>query len=655
MSRRRTSVCVTLERRIISQVKRKKQEKKKCSPPAIVHSTCELDSHADTCVAGPNCIILEYTDQVVNVSAYSDHLDTMENIPVVTAATALDDLSTGTTTILILRKSLYMGDKVKTTLLCPNQMRANGITVEDVPMHLAPKDKPSLHSIYSPEDDFVIPLSLKGVFSCFVMHTPTWEEIETCKHIKLTEEYNWDSHSEEFQDQESNLGEHLRGDYNIPSEYRRIMQVSTEAYDSCEAPFFNEVSLRKVVSTNSTKRNYTTTAEQLAAKWNIGLDTAKKTLLVTTQKGMRHTTHPSEQRFRTRQAQLHYNQLRGRHGRFYTDTCFSSDPTINGNAMAQIYTNDHGYSKVYPMKLRSQAHSTLSQFIHEVGIPSAILSDDALELMKGKFKDLCKEFHIPCNYTGPYSPWQNCAEGSIRELKRHTRRKMAANKAPQKLCDFCAKWSSDVRNKTASSHFALDGRTPYEAIHGHTPDISSIVAFSFYEPVWYYDQIAEYPEPKRKLARWLGEAYNVGQAMCYWVLLKSGIPIARSTVQEIPREHRETPDFKEELKTLDEVITSKLGEPTKFENSEPDKFYDINAPIDLDETPVYDSWEPESSMPEADEWEPEAFDQYISAQVILPSQDSQLLGTVIARKKTSMVIPLELRTRIPSLIQGYMK
>jgi hypothetical protein len=74
---------------------------------------------------------------------------------------------------------------------------------------------------------------------------------------------------------------------------------------------------------------------------------------------------------------------------------------MNGNAMAQIYTNDHGYSKVYPMKLLLQAHSTLSQFIHEVGISSAILSDDAPELMKGKFKDLCKEFHIPCKYTEP--------------------------------------------------------------------------------------------------------------------------------------------------------------------------------------------------------------------------------------------------------------
>jgi hypothetical protein len=95
-------------------------------------------------------------------------------------------------------------------------------------------------------------------------------------------------------------------------------------------------------------------------------------------------------------------------------------------------------------------------------------------------------------------------------------------------------------------------------VHGHTPDISSIATFNFYEPVWYYDQIAKYPQPKRKLARWLGEAHNVGQAMCYWVLPKSGVPIARSTVQELPKELYTTEDFKEELKTLDTALTSML-------------------------------------------------------------------------------------------------
>ena len=131
---------------------------------------------------------------------------------------------------------------------------------------------------------------------------------------------------------------------------------------------------------------------------------------VTAQKGIRQTTLPIEQRFRTRQAQLRYKQLGGRHGRFYTDTFFSGVPTLNGNSMAQIFTSDLAFTKVYPMKLRSQTHEALSAFIHEVGIPSSIHSDDAKELMMGKFKELCKEFHIPCTYTEPYSPWQNRAE-----------------------------------------------------------------------------------------------------------------------------------------------------------------------------------------------------------------------------------------------------
>jgi IS30 family transposase len=154
------------------------------------------------------------------------------------------------------------------------------------------------------------------------------------------------------------------------------------------------------------------------------------------------------------------------------------------------------------MKLKSQAHESLSAFIHEVGIPSSLHSDDAKELMQGKFKDLCKEFHIPCTYTEPYSPWQNRAENAIRELKRHVRRKMLANKVPPRLWDFCVKWSSDIRNKTSSNRFVLDGRTPYEAVLGHTPDISSLVTFNFYEPVWYIDQTAEFPQLRRKLGRW---------------------------------------------------------------------------------------------------------------------------------------------------------
>jgi len=104
----------------------------------IVHGACKLDSHADPWVAEPNCTILEYTDQVTNVSANSNKLDIMENIPIATAVTAYDDPTNGVTTITVLHQCLYLGDKIENTLLCPNQLRNFGIEVDDVPMHLAP-------------------------------------------------------------------------------------------------------------------------------------------------------------------------------------------------------------------------------------------------------------------------------------------------------------------------------------------------------------------------------------------------------------------------------------------------------------------------------------------------------------------------------------
>jgi hypothetical protein len=72
---------------------------------------CELDSHADTCVAGANCIVLQETSQLVDVTAFSEQLDTVRNVPIVTAATAYDDPSTGVLYILILGQAILWGIK----------------------------------------------------------------------------------------------------------------------------------------------------------------------------------------------------------------------------------------------------------------------------------------------------------------------------------------------------------------------------------------------------------------------------------------------------------------------------------------------------------------------------------------------------------------
>ena len=115
----------------------------------------------------------------------------------------------------------------------------------------------------------------------------------------------------------------------------------------------------------------------MAKRWGIGLDSAFKTFQVTTQRGIRNNTGPLECRLKTKQAHSRYPHLGGCHGRIYTDKFISSVPTLRSCKLAQLYTNDIGFIKVFPMRAKSEAFESLSAFIHEVGIPDELHSDDA--------------------------------------------------------------------------------------------------------------------------------------------------------------------------------------------------------------------------------------------------------------------------------------
>ena len=67
---------------------------------------CELDSHADTVVAGSNMVMLPNGDtkQRVTVSGYSPDLPVMENIPIASCATAYSSPDTGEVFILVFIK-----------------------------------------------------------------------------------------------------------------------------------------------------------------------------------------------------------------------------------------------------------------------------------------------------------------------------------------------------------------------------------------------------------------------------------------------------------------------------------------------------------------------------------------------------------------------
>jgi hypothetical protein len=231
---------------------------------STISGPCELDSRADTCVTGANCVVLEETAQNVSVSAFTDSHKPLENTPIITAATAYDDEITGTTYILILGQVLYLGQHMKNSLICPNQLRANGLTVDDCPKHLAPQNQPSTHSIYAPMEDLNIPLKLQGVTSFFTTRTPTVHEVETCRWVYLSNEHDWDPHSDSYQEQENNFEElaNFQG-LNV----RTIMNVMTNKCRDPLSTVMSDISQAYddqyiIASTNTSRRELNITAEK---------------------------------------------------------------------------------------------------------------------------------------------------------------------------------------------------------------------------------------------------------------------------------------------------------------------------------------------------------------------------------------------------------
>ena len=131
-------------------------------------SRSELDSHADTCVAGSNTLLLHETGRTVNVVPFSDEVGRVKNIPIACVATLWQDLTTGHEYILILHEVLYFGDRMESTLLNPNQLRHGGAIVEDTPRQF---NRQSKHAIIFPLGDkgeqVTIPLEMDGVISGF--------------------------------------------------------------------------------------------------------------------------------------------------------------------------------------------------------------------------------------------------------------------------------------------------------------------------------------------------------------------------------------------------------------------------------------------------------------------------------------------------------
>ena len=85
------------------------------------------------------------------------------------------------------------------------------------------------------------------------------------------------------------------------------------------------------------------------------------------------------------------------------------------------------------MQKKSDAHEALSHLFVNNGVPRAIIMDGCKEQTMSDFRKKAQRANYHIRQTEPHHPWQNAAEGAIRELKRGTARKMLKTKTPKRL------------------------------------------------------------------------------------------------------------------------------------------------------------------------------------------------------------------------------
>ena len=157
--------------------------------------------------------------------------------------------------------------------------------------------------------------------------------------------------------------------------------------------------------------------------------------------------------------------------------------------------------------------------------------------------------HIQHYHSEPYHQHQNKDENHFGLTKLYTNTVMNTSGCPACCWLLCLQYICVVLNHLASP--TLQGICPVQALEGTTPDISFMLHFSFYEPVYYRIDSSEpdfhFPSPSNeKKGYWVGFADNPGDHLTWRILTEdtqkiiicSGI---RSALRTTTNQHLASP------------------------------------------------------------------------------------------------------------------
>jgi hypothetical protein len=258
----------------------------------------------------------------------------------------------------------------------------------------------------NPLQPVILLLTLRGVTLLLNVRTVTIDEfnIQDYPRLRLTSEIlTWDPTTNLYEQQENAMMDYsgnivrdaaVRG--QVPTLIVNDLQsLTTDLADMTHDCNFHQVLTLHVVksSVDASLSGHMQSCKAvpidfmtLTGRWMIALERAKKTVQLTTQRGIRTCLNPMlAQQFPTNDWMLCYKPLP--HTTF-TDMLFDGTPSCSGNKCSQAYSTSFGWARAHPMTRKGEAHETLSLLFHHDGVPLTMIFDgssNAKETFRGNF------------------------------------------------------------------------------------------------------------------------------------------------------------------------------------------------------------------------------------------------------------------------------
>eukprot|EP00980_Cylindrotheca_fusiformis_P023113 scaffold10147_cov126-Cylindrotheca_fusiformis.AAC.1 len=191
-----------------------------------------------------------------------------------------------------------------------------------------------------------------------------------------------------------------------------------------------------------------------------------------------------------------------------TDTVYSDTPAIDGGeTCAQIFVGTETLvTDVYGMKTERQFVNTLEDNVRERGAMSRLLSDRAQVEISNRVIGFLRALGIGNWQSEPHQQHQNPAERRYQTLKRMTNVILDRSGSPASTWLLCLMYVALLLNLTYN--WTLGG-IPLQFAEGSTQDISPLLRFYWWEPVYYKVDDSPFPSLSREeRGRFVGVSKN---------------------------------------------------------------------------------------------------------------------------------------------------